>query len=87
MVFHRKLSLGFMCCQPKSLEVWIPPGNILGRIVQSPTITVPEFYIEDGATNQPIFCIEGPSNSGFCCFCLPKETYFKVRILLKTKNM
>ncbi|XP_037822374.1 phospholipid scramblase 3 [Lucilia sericata] len=78
MVFHKKLSLGFMCCQPKSLEVWIPPGNILGRIVQSPTITVPEFYIEDGATNSPIFCIEGPSNSGFCCFCVPKETYFKI---------
>lgn len=82
MVFHKKLSLGFMCCQPKSLEIWIPPGNILGRVVESPGITAPQFFIEDGANNSPIFCIDGPSNSGICCFCLPKETYFKVRFLL-----
>ncbi|XP_075169378.1 phospholipid scramblase 3 [Haematobia irritans] len=78
LLFQKKLALGFMCCQPKSLEVWIPPGNILGRIVQSPTLLVPEFYIEDGATGNPIFCVEGPKNAGFCCFCLPKETYFKI---------
>ncbi|XP_005177059.1 phospholipid scramblase 3 [Musca domestica] len=78
LLFQRKLALGFMCCQPKSLEVWIPPGNILGRIVQSPTILAPEFYIEDGVTGNPIFCVEGPKNTGFCCFCLPKETYFKI---------
>lgn len=78
LLFHRKLSLGFMCCQPKSLEVWVPPGNVLGRIVQSPTILAPEFFIEDGVTGNPIFCIEGPKNTGVCCFCLPKETYFKI---------
>lgn len=79
LLLHKKLALGFMCCQPKCLEIWVPPGNLLGRVVQAPTIMVPEFYIEDGATGNPIFCLEGPTNSGFCCFCLPKETYFRVR--------
>lgn len=79
LVFRKKLALGVLCCQPKSLEIWIPPGNVLGRVVQSPTFTQPEFFIEDGNTNQPVFCVEGPSNAGFCCFCLPKECYFKVR--------
>ncbi|KAL7736902.1 hypothetical protein ACLKA6_008780 [Drosophila palustris] len=78
LVFRKKLALGAICCQPKNLEIWIPPGNVLGRVVQSPTFTQPEFYIEDGMTNQPVFCVEGPQNSGFCCYCLPKECYFKI---------
>ncbi|KAH8371874.1 hypothetical protein KR093_009208, partial [Drosophila rubida] len=78
LVFRKKLAMGAFCCQPKNLEIWIPPGNVLGRVVQSPTFTQPEFYIEDGMTNQPVFCIEGPPNSGFCCFCLPKESFFKI---------
>ncbi|XP_037945352.1 phospholipid scramblase 2 [Teleopsis dalmanni] len=78
MVLRKKFALGSMCCRPKNLEVWIPPGNLLGKIVQSPTILAPTFFIEDGETGNPIFCLEGPDNSGFCCFCLPKETFFKV---------
>lgn len=78
LVFRKKLAMGVLCCQPKTLEIWIPPGNVLGRVVQSPTFTQPEFFIEDGNTNQPVFCVEGPRNTGFCCFCLPKECYFKV---------
>ncbi|SPP73976.1 phospholipid scramblase 3 [Drosophila guanche] len=78
LVFRKKFALGSMCCQAKSLEIWIPPGNVLGRVVQSPTFMQPEFFIEDGNTGQPVFCVEGPANSGFCCFCLPKECYFKV---------
>ncbi|KAH8237187.1 hypothetical protein KR038_006212 [Drosophila bunnanda] len=78
LVFRKKLALGSLCCQPKSLEIWIPPGNVLGRVVQSPTFTQPEFFIEDGNTGQPVFCVEGPANSGFCCFCLPRESYFKI---------
>ncbi|KRF78479.1 phospholipid scramblase 3 isoform X5 [Drosophila virilis] len=78
LVFRKKLAVGAICCQPKNLEIWIPPGNVLGRVVQSPTFTQPEFYIEDGNTHQPVFCVEGPANSGFCCYCLPKECYFKI---------
>ncbi|XP_070069955.1 phospholipid scramblase 3 isoform X2 [Drosophila takahashii] len=78
LVFRKKLALGSLCCQPKSLEIWIPPGNVLGRVVQSPTFMQPEFFIEDESTGQPIFCVEGPANSGFCCFCLPRECYFKI---------
>lgn len=78
LVFRKKLALGAICCQPKNLEIWIPPGNVLGRVVQSPTFTQPEFYIEDGMTNQPVFCVEGPPNSGFCCYCMPRECYFKI---------
>ncbi|ALC42265.1 CG9084 [Drosophila busckii] len=78
LVFRKKLALGAMCCAPKTLEIWIPPGNVLGRVVQSPTFTQPVFFIEDGNTGQPTFCVEGPKNSGFCCFCPPKECYFKI---------
>ncbi|KAH8348051.1 hypothetical protein KR084_003453, partial [Drosophila pseudotakahashii] len=78
LVFRKKLALGSLCCQPKSLEIWIPPGNVLGRVVQSPTFMQPEFFIEDESSGQPIFCVEGPANSGFCCFCLPRECYFKI---------
>ncbi|KRF97591.1 uncharacterized protein Dwil_GK20657, isoform B [Drosophila willistoni] len=78
LVFRKKLALGSLCCRPKNLEIWIPPGNVLGRVVQSPTFMKPVFYIEDGNTNDPVFCVEGPSNSGFCCFCLPKESFFRI---------
>ncbi|XP_030368834.1 phospholipid scramblase 3 [Scaptodrosophila lebanonensis] len=78
LVFRKKLALGVVCCKPKNLEIWIPPGNLLGRVVESPTFMQPEFFIEDGNTNEPIFCVVGPSNSGCCCFCLPKESYFKI---------
>ncbi|KAH8233591.1 hypothetical protein KR026_010076, partial [Drosophila bipectinata] len=78
LVFRKKLAMGSFCCQPKSLEIWIPPGNVLGRVVQSPTFMQPEFFIEDGNTGQPVFCVEGPPNSGFCCFCLPRDSYFKI---------
>ncbi|XP_017464476.1 PREDICTED: phospholipid scramblase 2 isoform X1 [Rhagoletis zephyria] len=78
MLFRKQFALGSLCCHPKNLEVWIPPGNLLGRIVHSPTVLKPVYYIQDGVTGEPIFCIEGPENSGFCCFCLPKESFFRI---------
>ncbi|XP_054090656.1 phospholipid scramblase 2 isoform X1 [Zeugodacus cucurbitae] len=78
MLLRKQFALGAMCCHPKNLEVWIPPGNLLGRIVNSPTFLRPEYFIQDGVTGEPIFCIEGPEKSGFCCFCLPKESFFKI---------
>ncbi|EDW47344.1 phospholipid scramblase 1 isoform X2 [Drosophila sechellia] len=78
LVFRKKLALGSLCCQAKSLEIWIPPGNLLGKVVQSPTFMQPEFFIEDESTRQLVFCVEGPVGSGLCCFCLPKDCYFKI---------
>uniref|UniRef100_A0A034V927 Phospholipid scramblase n=2 Tax=Bactrocera TaxID=47832 RepID=A0A034V927_BACDO len=78
LLFRKQFALGAMCCHPKNLEVWTPPGNLMGRVVHSPTFLRPEYFIQDGVTGEPIFCIEGPENSGFCCFCLPKESFFKI---------
>lgn len=78
LVFRKKLAMGSMCCQAKSLEIWIPPGNLLGKVVQSPTFMQPEFFIEDESTGQLTFCVEGPVGLGFCCFSLPKDCYFKI---------
>ncbi|XP_055919340.1 phospholipid scramblase 1 [Eupeodes corollae] len=74
---HRELALGMLCCQPKNLEVWAPPGDLLGRIVQIPSVLVPEFVIEN-EFHDHLYRIEGQNNAGFCCFCPPKETYFKI---------
>lgn len=74
---RRELALGFLCCQPKNLEVWAPPGDLLGRIVQIPSVLAPEFVIEN-EFHDHLYRIEGQSNAGFCCFCPPKETYFKI---------
>lgn len=82
MLLRKQFALGAMCCHPKNLEVWTPPGNLLGRIVNSPTFLRPEYFIQDGVTGEPIFCIEGPEKAGFCCFCLPKESFFKVCVFV-----
>ncbi|XP_067633918.1 phospholipid scramblase 1 isoform X2 [Eurosta solidaginis] len=78
MVFRKRFALGSYCCQPNNIEVWIPPGNLLGRVLQSPSLMTPEYFIEDGSSGEPIFCIRGPDKSGFCCFCLPKEAFFRI---------
>lgn len=77
LTFRRKLALGFLCCRPRNLEVWAPPGDLLGRIVQIPSVWAPEFVIEN-EFHDHLYRIEGQSNAGFCCFCPPKETYFKI---------
>lgn len=86
LVFRKKLAMGSMCCQAKSLEIWIPPGNLLGKVVQSPTFMQPEFFIEDESTGQLTFCVEGPVGLGFCCFSLPKDCYFKVGSSFNFRN-
>lgn len=77
LTFRRKLALGHICFHPKNLEVWAPPGDLLGRIVQIPSLWAPEFVIEN-EYHDHLYRIEGQNNAGFCCFCPPKETYFKI---------
>lgn len=77
LLFKRKLALGFLCMQPKSLEVWSPPGNYLGQIIQTPSCFTPEFNIL-GAKGELLYRVEGPETF-FGCLCFkPLETYFKI---------
>lgn len=72
---RRKLSFGLLCCQPQSIEVWAPPGDLLGRIKETFSLFNAEFVIEDSHGNI-IYQIEGPPK--LLCFCGVEELHLKV---------
>ncbi|XP_037051013.1 phospholipid scramblase 2 isoform X2 [Bradysia coprophila] len=73
--FRRKLAFGLLCCQPQSIEIWAPPGDLLGRVKETFSLFNAEFVIEDSHGNI-IYQIEGPPK--LLCFCQVQELHLKV---------
>uniref|UniRef100_A0A1A9W6Y7 Phospholipid scramblase n=1 Tax=Glossina brevipalpis TaxID=37001 RepID=A0A1A9W6Y7_9MUSC len=79
LLLRKPFALSSLCCLSQKLEVWVPPGHLLGRIVQSPISLTPQYFIEDGTTGMLMFCIEGPRFIRCqSSYCSSKEIYFKV---------
>lgn len=77
LLFKRPLALGFLCMQPRSLEIWAPPGDLLGQIIKTPSCFTPEFNVL-GPKGELLYRVEGPETF-FGCLCFkPLETYFKI---------
>lgn len=74
-MFDRKLALGIMVCQPQCLEVWAPPGDLLGRIRETFSCFNTEYVVEN-ANRDIIYQIEGPPR--LVCICRRKEMHLKV---------
>uniref|UniRef100_A0A1B0FIP1 Phospholipid scramblase n=1 Tax=Glossina morsitans morsitans TaxID=37546 RepID=A0A1B0FIP1_GLOMM len=54
LLLRKSFALSSLCCLSKQLEVWVPPGHLLGRVVQSPISLKPQYFIEDGSTGMSI---------------------------------
>lgn len=73
--YRRKLRLGLYCFQPQYLEVWAPPGDLLGTIREAYSLYSTDFVIQN-SRGDIIFQIEGPPK--FLCFCNAKELHLRV---------
>jgi len=62
----------FPCCL-QELEVFSPPGNLIGSVHQNWSLCSPKFSIKD-ATGETILYIEGP----FCTFSMCGDVKFKL---------
>ncbi|KAL9917613.1 phospholipid scramblase 1 [Glossina fuscipes] len=79
LLLRKSFALSSLCCLSKQFEVWVPPGHLLGRVVQSPISLKPRYFIEDGSTGALMFYIEGPRFMACRSGCYStKETYFRV---------
>lgn len=76
-VLKRPLALGFLCMQPRYLEVWAPPGELLGTIVKTPSFFTPEFNVI-GPNGELVYRVEGPETFFGSLCCKPLETYFRI---------
>lgn len=77
MQFRRRLACGgcIFWCYLQVLEVWIPPGELIGVIQQQISPSTPTFLIYN-KDNSIIYRIEGPSTCA--CTSLGKDAHFKV---------
>lgn len=62
----------FPCCL-QELEVFSPPGNLIGSVHQDWSLCEPKFSVKDG-TGETVLYIEGP----FCTFSMCGDVNFKV---------
>lgn len=76
ITFKRKLALGILFCKPQYIEVWTPPGNLLGRVKETFSCFTTEFIIEN-TNGDIIYQIEGPPK--LLCCCVQKEIHLRVR--------
>lgn len=76
-MFKRPLALGFLCMQPKLLEVWAPPGELLGTIVKTPSFFTPEFNVI-GPNGELLYYVQGQETFLGCLCFKPLESYFKI---------
>lgn len=76
MTFHRKLSLGLLCCQLQFMEVYTPRGDLIGVIRETFHLINTEYVIEN-SSRQPVYRIYGAPRYKWN-FCLPPERQFKV---------
>lgn len=67
MSFQRKLRLSVYCLQPQTLEIWAPPGDLLGSIRERYTFLSADFVIQN-ATGEVIGHIKGPPRFWCCCY-------------------
>lgn len=77
LTLYRKLSLGLFCCQLQRLEVFTPPGDLLGTIRESFRLINTEYVIENGS-GQALYRILGSPRYKWN-FCLPPERQFKIQ--------
>lgn len=62
--------------QPQLLEVWVPPGNLLGTIRERYTILSSNFALYD-TNGDVVGQIEGPARC-WCACCNSRELFLKV---------
>ncbi|KAF5297161.1 hypothetical protein FQR65_LT10060 [Abscondita terminalis] len=77
MQFRRRLACGgcIFCCYLQVLEVWIPPGELIGVVQQQTSPSTPSFLIYS-KDHDVIYRIEGPTRCA--CTSLGKDAHFKV---------
>ncbi|KAL9919362.1 uncharacterized protein ACN427_001353 [Glossina fuscipes fuscipes] len=80
LLLRKSFGLSSLRCLSKQFEVWVPPGHLLRRVVQSPISLKPQYFIDDGSTGALMFYIEGPRFMACRSGCYStKETYFRVK--------
>lgn len=75
--FRRKLRISAYCLQPQLLEVWAPPGDLLGSIRERYTISSANFALQN-ANGDIVGHIEGPTRCYWCLCCNSRELFLKV---------
>ncbi|GAB0091771.1 Phospholipid scramblase [Sergentomyia squamirostris] len=76
MTLHRSMGIGPLCCTcvSQSLQVWTPPGDLLGFVEEGYSFTTCDFVVLNGH-KEIMFHICGPkSYTGY----LPKEASFRM---------
>lgn len=74
LTFHRTLPLGIFC-MPEYLEIWTPPGDLLGRVRELYTVYNAIYTIENSA-REVCYQIHGPQR--FSSIRHQKEFHLKV---------
>jgi len=78
LTFQRRCSMGFVRCQKRYLEVWTPPGDLLGVVVEETTILSNVFTVKN-ESGHTAYRIKGvPTNSIGCCCFIPTEGHFDI---------
>lgn len=75
LTLHRRISCSVFCfsCQPQFIEVWVPPGDLIGLVRERFSITN-EFIVEN-SDREILYRIVG-ENQFSCCY--PAETHFRI---------
>lgn len=76
LTFQRKWAIGALCCKGQCLEVWAPPGDLIGQIRETFSIFRSEFIIED-ATGDTVYKFTGFPRYMWNSF-LPSESEFSI---------
>lgn len=78
--FRRRLAFGNCSCwcYLQALEIWVPPGEMIGCVRQQMSTSTPVLFVYDESDSLS-YCIEGPES--FCsCVNNGKDKHFKVTI-------
>lgn len=73
--FRRKLRMGYCLFQPQHLEVWTPPGDLVGLVREKSSFFDVEYIVEN-RNGETVAYVVGPSK--LLCACNAKEMYLKV---------
>lgn len=78
MQFKRRLAFGNCSCwcYLQTLEVWVPPGEMIGYIQQQMSMSTPILFVYN-ERGELSYCVEGPESM---CSCINngKDKHFKV---------
>ncbi|CAL8144561.1 unnamed protein product [Orchesella dallaii] len=57
---------GFCCCCLQKIDVFAPPGNLVGTVEQTVSLIIPKYEVKDGM-GEVVFLIKGPCITMSCC--------------------